>query len=215
MNFLHGAFHEPDHECIIHANPFVTVGAKAPVDWFADWEATGNILDNDRLSDCCEAADLLLVEWHRHRLGLDPLPSDELTELVKLRYQQIAGWSGVYPDDGGDDPGSVTQWDCASWQAAGIVAAGRTWDAAWHIVVPEDVLEALSEAPLLLTLALDAATEDEPGQWWRPLAGAVSGYHRVVGGAPRDGLIMCRTYGFDRLVSRSRIVGVDLMRFAD
>lgn len=212
MTLLHGAFHQPDHECIIHARPFVTVGAKAPVDWFADWPATGWMLTNDRLSTCCMVGDLLGVDWKRRQLGLPFLTEADLIELIEIRYRQIAAWDGGYP---GNDPGSITQWDCASWQDAGIVAGGRVWDATWHIVAPEDVLEALSEAPLLLTLALDAATEDDPDQWWRPLTGDISGYHRVVAGASRDGLIMCRTYGRDVRVSRSRIVGVDLMRFAD
>lgn len=215
MTLLHGALHQPDHPSLVHAKSFVTVGARPPVNWFAAYPATGNILDNDRLSDCCEAADLVLVEWRRRMLGLDPIPPAELTELVRLRYEQIAGWSGVFPDDGGDDPGSVPQADCFGWQSAGIVAGGRVWDATWHIVEPGDVVTALAEAPLLVTLALDAATENDPDQWWRPLAGDVTGFHRVVAGAPRDGLVVCRSYGRDVPVSRTRVVGVDLMRFAD
>lgn len=214
MTFLHGALHQPDHECVVHAKSFLTVGARPSVDWFAAFPPTGNILDNDRLSDCCEAADLVLVEWKRHMLGLDPIPPDELTELARLRYQQIAGWSGIYPDDGGDDPGSVTQLDCLGWQSAGIVAAGRTWDATWHIVEPTSLSEVLTESPVLLTLALDALTENDPLSWQKPLAGDVSAYHRVVGGAMRGGLVKCRTYGMDVFVSPSRVVAVDLMRFA-
>ena len=40
-------------------------------------------------------------------------------------------------------------------------------------------------------------------------------YHRVVGGASRDGLLLCRTYGFDRLVIPSRVVAADLLLAVD
>lgn len=213
VTLLHGALHNPTHPSLVHAKPFVTVGARPPVNWFAAYPATGNILGNDKLSDCCEAADIVLVEWRRRMLGLDPIPATELTDLALLRYKQIGGWSGVFPDDGGDDPGSVPQADCFGWQSAGIVAGGRVWDATWHPVAPGDVLSALAEAPLLVTLALDAVTEDDPDQWWRDLSGDVTGFHRVVGGAVRGGWVVCRTYGLDVPVSRTRVVGVDLMRF--
>lgn len=210
MPWLHGARHDPEHPALMHARP-LTVGAKAPVDWFESYPPTGNMLANTELSDCCEAADLVLVEWCRAALGLDPIPPDELTELVKLRYRQIAGWDGGMP---GNDPGSIPQWDCASWQAAGIVAGGRVWNATWHSVAPADVTPALAEAPLLLTLALDAASENDPFSWGRPHTGDPVGFHRVLAGTVRRGLLICRTYGFDVPVSPDRVVAADLMRFA-
>ncbi len=125
----HGARHDPTHPALTHAADYSTVrvggvSATAP-DWFTawNWQPTGNPLANDELSDCCEAADLVLVEGFRASHGLAPIPPDQLTELVKLRYVQVAGWDGTPATDVGTIPAE----DCFAWQTVPILVEGGIW----------------------------------------------------------------------------------------
>ncbi len=213
MTFRHGALHQPRHQAMAAAIDYakVRVGGASVLDadWFAawNWPASGNMLGNDELSNCCEAADLVLVEGFRAMLGLPPLPADEMTALAKLRYTEIVGWQGT-PET---DVGSVPAADCFAWQVAPIAVDGREFRVKWATVKPESVFSALRRGPLQLTIALSADDEGDPDLWHLDANGPPVAYHRVVTGASRGGLLNCRTYGFDRLVAPTRVVAADLL----
>lgn len=216
MTYRHGAIHKPNHPAIMEATDYARIEVGGPAldaDWFAawNWPATGNLLGNDELSNCCEAADIVLVEGFRAVLGLPALDPDEMTALAKLRYTEITGYQGT-PET---DVGSIPAEDCLAWQAAPIVAGDHSWRVKWATVLPDAVFSALRRGPLQLTIALSATDQDEPDRWHLDAAGPPSAYHRVVAGASRGGLLLCRTYGFDVLVIPSRVVAADLLLAVD
>lgn len=211
MSLLHGALDRPQHPVASQALDFaaIRVGSPAPTNWFTawNWPATGNIMANDVLSDCVEVADIVLVEGFRLSRGLSPLSAAELTDLAKLRYEMVSGWNGVIP---GNDPGSVTQVDAFSWASAPIIADGQSFPVAWATVPVAQVSDALRRGPLAITLGLTATDADDPDLWQNAPQGAYADFHRVVCGAGGGGLLLCRTYGRDVLVSPARVVGADL-----
>lgn len=204
-----GAIHQPRHECVANALPFTRVGTTTPPNWFDTWNwrpNDGDILGNDRLSCCVAAADLRLVQAFKARAGIKWRPP---VELVELRYEATGGW--LRTDE--TDNGTVTQADAFDWSLSPIVA-GETYPVTWTIVEPTDVLAALRHGPLLVTLGLEAAVQDDPLTWGRPAVGAPACLHRVVAGATTDGRLMCVTYGMIVPVDLSRVVACDLMDLA-
>jgi hypothetical protein len=213
----HGAIHRPDHPAANHARAFIDVAA--PVDhielvalpnWFTkwNWPATGNILGNDDLGDCVEAADIVLCQGFANSLGLAPITGANATQAAETRYEAIAGWNGVVP---GNDPGTITQVDAFAWQTVPIVTDAQVWRVGWYSVEIEHINQALGRWPLLLTLGLCADDEDDPDTWQNKPSGPYVARHRVVCGAIEGNWFTCRTYGFDVPVSPDRIVGADMM----
>jgi hypothetical protein len=213
-----GAIDQPWHPAVAFALDYamIRVAGAAPTDtdWFKQWNwpATGNMLSNDELSDCCEAADVVLVEGWRAALGLAPLPADELTAIAELRYAAVGGWNGGRP---GNDPGTVTQADCFAWASGPIVVGERAWQARWCSVQVPDIFSAIRRGPLLLTLALPAIDAQDPTIWSDDPVGVPVFWHRVVAGAAHKGLLTCRTWGRDVAVSPLRVVGADLLLSVD
>lgn len=216
MTFRRGALHDPSHPGLSSAIDFaaVRVGTPAPVNWFASCPADGDILDNDRLSDCVPVADFRLLQiWMALQGTAWPIPLD----LVHLRYAATGGWDGTPATD----TGTVTQADMFAWQAGPIVAADREWRVKWLTVAPADVLAALRCGPLLVTLGLTAEDADDPDTWWDDPAGPFIEFHRVVAGYGTNdpsgvpGRLICRTYGRDVLVALSRVVAADLLVHVD
>lgn len=211
----HGAIHRPFHPVAGHARAFTDVATHdligAP-NWFKkwNWPATGNILGNDDLSDCCEAADVVLCQGFANSLGLAPIAGGDATQLAEMRYEAVAGWNGQVP---GNDPGTITQVDAFAWQTVPIIATGgQVWRVGWYAVELEHIADALVRWPLLLTLGLCADDEDDPDLWHnKPSSSSYVAQHRVVCGASEANLLTCRTYGFDVSVSPDRVIGADMM----
>lgn len=207
----HGCNWNPASPRLADAIDYASVkvgGAAKDTDWFGawNWRANGDALGNDELGCCCEVADLVLVEGFRASLGLSPLSAGTLTELVKLRYSQVAGWSGPATDSG-SDPAE----DAFSWQASPIFAAARNWNVRWLTVRQAEVFSALRRGPLLLTIALTADDKDDPDLWGEAPDGPRVEEHRVVCGAGKGGLLISRTYGLDVPVSPARVLAADLL----
>jgi hypothetical protein len=214
----HGAIPRPDHPAASNAVGVreMVSGYPAPAgtDWFREWKwaATGNDLGNSALSNCVEAADVVLCQGFAAQMGVTPVSGPGATELAEARYAQIAGWNGDFP---GNDPGSVPEVDCSAWQTVPIVAGARAWSVRWGIVDPPDVARALLYYPLLLTIGLCEDDADRPSLWRHDPDGPYVDFHRVVCGA-RDGICWtCRTYGFDIPVSPARVVGADMLVHLD
>lgn len=210
----HGALPRPNHPATrnAHAIKDLVVGLPRPVipNWFRDWKwtPTGNVLGNDALSDCVEAADVVLVQGFAISMGLPPITATAATNLAETRYEQISGWNGTFP---GNDPGTVPEVDCFAWQAVPIAAGVSVWAVRWAIVKPDEVDRAIMHWPLLLTIGLCADDADSPGLWEGDPIGPYIDYHRVVCGAVDGKWLTCRTYGRDYPVSPKRIVGADMM----
>jgi hypothetical protein len=207
----HGAIHRPFHPTIGSALAFQPVRSVAVPNWFTkwNWPATGNILGNDQLGDCVEAADVVLIQGFANSLGFPPIVGADATELAETRYEQVSGWNGVVP---GNDPGTITQVDAFAWQSVPIVAGGRSWAVDWHIVPVDAVANALIQSPLLLTLGLCEDDEDDPDLWHnRPSSQSYVAQHRVVCGAADSNWWACRSYGNDYPISPDRVVGADMM----
>lgn len=209
----HGAIHRPDHPATSHAGTYAGVALDATIgrpDWFKSWNwpATGNILGNDHLSDCCEAADIVLCQGFANSLGLTPVTAANATDLAETRYEAIAGWNGVVP---GNDPGTITQVDAFAWQTVPIVTGAQKWRVQWFTVELDNLPMAIARWPLLLTLGLCADDEDDPDLWQNRPSGPYVAQHRVVCGATEENWYTCRTYGFDVPVSPDRIIGADMM----
>lgn len=206
MTYRWGAIHQPDHPATANALPFTRVGTSEPPNWFSAWNwhpDDGDILDNDELSDCVPAADLRLIQAWKARADISwPIP----VELVRLRYTATGGWLGT-PET---DLGTVTQADAFDWTISPIIA-GEPYPVTWTIVEPGDVLPALRHGPLLVTLGLEAAVQDDPGTWGTVASGPPASLHRVVAGAALRGKLWCVTYGMIVPVDVSRVVAVDLM----
>lgn len=204
---LHGAIHRPEHPVALSATSY-RVGApriQSP-NWFADCPADGDILLNDQLSCCVEDADFRLIQVWKSLKGIAwRVPVD----LVMLRYEAVAGWSGVIP---GNDPGSVTQVDCFAWQAVPILDdAGTAYSVTWQTVPVAQMAAALREGPLLGTIGLTEANQDDPDTWHLAPTGPFVDYHRVLVGSWNEGLYTSRSYGLDYPVHPSMFVGADLM----
>ncbi len=206
VTFRFGAIHEPLHPSTAHALPFTRAGTSAPPNWFEAWNwrpDDGNDLGNSELSDCVPAADLRLVQAFKARAGVQwRIPR----KLVELRYEATGGWQRT-PET---DNGTITQADCFDWSLSPIIA-GEAYPVTWTIVDPGDVLAALRHGPLLVTLGLEQAVEDDPETWDLPATGAPTSLHRVVVGAATGGLLLAVTYGMIVSVHPSRIVAVDLI----
>ena len=203
-----GALHDPNHPALASATSLETVLATLPdgpvPDWFADCPADGELLLNDVLGCCCQAADLRLLQLWRAAAGerwrIPP-------ELVRLRYEAVTGYDGTPATD----LGTVPAVDCFNWQTVQILDTdGRAWPAFWITVPPYLMKQALRRGPLLATLGL-LTGEDDPDGWAEPLVGTPTEFHRVVAGAVDGDTFTCRTYGIDVPVHRSRIVAADLM----
>lgn len=209
MTYLHGAIHEPQNPSVETALPFLRAGSAAPPNWFEAWDwrpDDGDILDNDRLGCCVPVGVMRLVQAFKARSGIKwkiPL------ELVHLRYEATGGWLRT-PET---DRGTVTQADRFDWSISPVIADGA-YPVTWTIVEPADTLAALRHGPLLVTLGLDAATEDDPLAWGGALSGPPVSLHQVVVGATTRGKLMCGTYGMIVAVDLSRVVAVDLMEMA-
>lgn len=213
----YGALHDPDSPALAHALDYTVARVASPVtaaplptpNWFRAWRwpATGNALGNDEVSNCCEAADLVMLEGFRAARGLSSLPPDTLTELAMLRYETVTGYDGST----GTDLGSVPAEDCFAWQTAPIVAAGTAWRVRWLSVRPSDVVSALRRGPLQVTLGLTEADADDFHHWHVVSPGEFIAYHRVVVGTAQGDLLTCRTWGMDVPVHLSRVVAADLL----
>lgn len=209
MMFRHGAIHDPDHPDAIKATPFRRVGALSrPVrSWFDEWDwhpDDGDILGNDQLSCCVPAADLRLIQAFKARDGVAWHPP---LDLVEIRYAMVSGWQHTEETD----LGTVTQADCFDWSIAPIVADGTYYSVKWTSVQPADVHNALLKGPLLATLSLEAAVQDDPLMWQTPVSDDPASLHRVVIGALMGSKLACVTYGMIVPVDASRLVAVDLM----
>lgn len=203
---LHGAIDRPDHPATIAATPFRVGVLSGPVDWFSRCPADNAMHLNDVLSDCCEVAD---YQWLRVQKSLDGINWAIPDDLIRARYEAIGGWNGQIP---GNDPGSITQADCFAWQAAPLLDdRGTPYPATWHVVAPGDIASALRQGPLLGTIGLTVANEDDPDLWHVAPDGPFVDFHRVLIGTGRGGLFVCRSYGRDYLVHPAAFVGADLM----
>ena len=130
-----------------------------------------------------------------------------MIQMVKLRYQEITGYDGT-PET---DMGTIPAVDCFNWQSIPVLDSnGTLWPAFWVTVPPYLMKQALRRGPLLATLGL-LTGEDDPDGWSEALEGKPVDFHRVVIGAADGEHFMCRTYGVDVPVHRSRIVAADLM----
>lgn len=203
-----GALHDPNDHRLAFATSLETVVEYLPPgetpDWFAGCPPDGNALLNDDLSCCCEAADWRIVQLWRAAAGEAwSVPPD----LVRLRYQAVAGYDGTPATDLGTIPAA----DCFNWMVTPLVDNdGREWPATW-VTVPDYLLpDAIRRGPLLVTIGL-LIGEDDPNEWAEMLEGAPVEFHRVVAGAVDDCYFMCRTWGLDVPVHRSRIIAADLM----
>lgn len=206
MTLLHGAIHRPNHPTLSAATQFRVGAPPETRNWFANCPADGEMHLNDLISDCCEVADYQLLRVWKSLDGEDWAIPDE---LIRLRYEAIAGWNGVTP---GNDPGSVVQADCFAWQAAPLLDdKGRAYPATWTVVAPADISAALRHGPLLGTIGLTAANADDPDQWWLAPDGPFTDFHRVLAGRDHGGSFVCRSYGIDYLIHPAAFVGADLM----
>lgn len=215
MPFKRGAIHDANSPSLAFAidfNTFRVGGATRPTDWFLKWdwqtEPDGDVLANNRLSCCCEVADLRLVQAWLASTGVAWAVPEE---LVILRYEAVAGYQGTPQTDNG----TITQTDSFAWQAAPIVANGQSFNVRWLTVQPFDVSAALKRGPLLVTLGLPANDADDPDRWHNAPSGPLVDYHRVVLGAERGGLLDVHSYGRRYLVHPSRVVAADLMLHVD
>jgi hypothetical protein len=210
----HGAIHRPDHPAASHARAFTGVAVHDMIgspNWFVKWgwPATGNILGNDDLGDCVEAADIVLCQGFANSLGLAPIAGANATQAAETRYEAIAGWNGIVP---GNDPGTITQVDAFAWQTVPIVTGAQVWRVGWYAVELENINVALVRWPLLLTLGLCADDEDDPDLWHnKPSSNSYVAQHRVVCGATDSNWWTCRSYGNDYPISPDRVIGADMM----
>lgn len=209
-----GALHDPNHPALAFATSLETVLTLLPEgpapDWFEDCPADGWALLNDKLSCCCEAADMRVIQiWAASQGAPWPVSrdTDDLCDMVDIRYEEVAGYDGTPATDLGTTPAV----DCFNWQAVPILDSdGRSWPAFWVTVPPYLIDAALRRGPLLVTLGL-LTGEDDPIEWAKPLIGTPNEFHRVVAGFVDGDTFTCRTYGLDVPVHRSRIVAADLM----
>lgn len=207
MTLLHGAVHRPDHPTLSAAIPYVVGAVPSEIpNWFTTCAPDGQMHLNDQLSICCPVGNYQVVRVWKSLDGEDWTIPDE---LIATRYEAIDGWNGLIP---GNDPGTIPQVDCFSWQAAPVLDdAGRPYPADWHSVLPADLMDALRRGPVLGTIGLTGETADDPLSWSKLVAGPFADYHRVVVGAAIAGLFLCRSYGQDYFVHPSAFVACDLM----
>jgi hypothetical protein len=210
----HGAIHRADHPVVGHAAAFADLAVRDMIgapNWFTKWRwpSTGNILGNDQLGDCVEAADIVLCQGFANSLGLTPITGANATTTAEQRYEAVSGWNGVVP---GNDPGTITQVDAFAWQAVPMLTGAQSWRVRWCIVDLDQISVALARWPLLLTLGLCADDEDDPDLWCnKPTSKSYVAQHRVVCGATDSNWFTCRSYGNDYPISPDRVIGADMM----
>jgi hypothetical protein len=209
-----GAIHDPDSVDLAHAADYaaIKVGSVAgDTNWFEkwNWRADGNALGNDDWGCCVPAGDFRLVQGWMAALGVVwAIPR----ELVLNRYSMTGGFQGT----AATDVGTITQFDAFSWQTGPILVSGIKYPVKWSTVAPADVFSALRRGPLLGTIGLSGRPDGQNTYGWQnPAPGDFDTLHRVVFGASKGGKLVCRTYGYDRLVDPSRVVAADLMMLVD
>lgn len=169
-----------------------------PVNWFEKCPPDGDLLGNDDYGCCDPAADFRIVQLWGGKCS---------KELVLNRYAQLTGFRSDLPST---DQGTDTNDDMRSWCAFPIYDGVKSYPTYWAQIPSHDLsqaLRALQRFPLLITLALPKAVEDEPEQWryapgsgngWEPTDG-----HRVVLGGWDGSNWLVRTWGEDVWISNA------------
>lgn len=193
----HGSIITPRPAGLPHLSARAAPVTAAPVNWFANHKADGDMLGNDRWGDCDPAADFRIIELWGGQCS---------RSLALGRYSLLTGFN---PADESTDQGTDTNQDLAAWCSFPIYDGKTTWPIYWaQIIDPPDlgtVARALTRFPLLATILLPPAIANSPELWcgvmgtgpsWVP-----SEAHRVVLGAWDGQAWTVRTWGMDVTVS--------------
>lgn len=217
-----GAIHQPTPMAIQPLGARASLHLMTPpveADWFSKCPADGDMLGNDKLSNCVPIADYRVIQTRiANTQGYTPL-FDET--LVNLRYTKLTGYD---PLTGQPDDGTRTAQDMVDWCQNGIQINSQLTDVPlWATVAPLDndhlAIAIAHCGPCPVTFRLPLAAQDTslwskpPGQGssWLP---GTWGTHRVVVGAFIGQVRTVRTWGEDVVVHpdfwRKYVIAVDV-----
>lgn len=196
----HGSIITPRPRHLSHLRSRTKAGTfhPQPVNWFVK-PPDGDLLGNDDYGDCDPVADFRLIQKWGGQCS---------KELALNRYTQLTGFSR---NDPATDQGTDTNADMMSWCAFPIFDGGRAWPIYWAAIESTDydqIHRALQRFPLLITIVLPKAVEQNP-ELWRGMPGGSSGMweptepHRVLLGGWDGSYWTIETWGMHVPVSEA------------
>lgn len=156
MTYRRGSIISPRPVSLAHLSTrAVLAAAPQPVNWFTK-PADLDVLGNDKYGDCDPVADFRLIQ----------LWGGQCTKQLALtRYTQLTSFDPAVPST---DQGTNTNLDLKAWCSFPIWDGLKAYPIYWAQVDPTDmnqVLRALQRFPLLITICLPAAVEQDPDSW--------------------------------------------------